>query len=319
MIFPKGNEPVYKVLLILPYFGEWPEYLDLYFKGCEFNKWLDILFITNCPIPKKHPSNVKFIKSNISLISELISEKFGFLSYKLPFPYKLCDFRPSYGYLFEEHITGYDYWGYGDIDLIYGNLEQKVKYQIEQSFDTISVRAETTCGSFMLIKNNEYNNQLFKKLENFNTLIISDTYEGIDETNHNWAIWHGLAKSDLSKSCFTYLVDNEDSKGKLKASFQTYICEYLSRFDILKYSNGEVYFKEQSFAYFHYVTNKEKSYFRYPKWPIIPNIFYITDTGFYKNLWMATFISPAKKFIYQFFYYLKKAPSFLLKQVIIKP
>ena len=36
--------------------------------------------------------------------------------------YKLCGCKPFYGVIHKEELRGYDYWGFGDIDLIYGDL-----------------------------------------------------------------------------------------------------------------------------------------------------------------------------------------------------
>jgi len=36
--------------------------------------------------------------------------------------YKLCDFKPAYGLIFSEHFKDYDFWGYCDIDIIFGNI-----------------------------------------------------------------------------------------------------------------------------------------------------------------------------------------------------
>jgi hypothetical protein len=300
-----------KIILLLPYFGKWPEYLNLYFKGCELNQWLDILFITDCEIPEKYPPNVKFIKSNLSIVSNLIAENLGLSGFSLPFSYKLCDFKPSYGCIFKEYIKGYDYWGYGDIDLIYGDLKSKVIHEMEQGFDIISARAEIVSGSFTLIKNNKYNNQLYAKIEDFNIFAINPAYIGLDETSHNSTIWEGLDKLDLPKNCFTYLIAREHHEGHINASFKTFICELLFKFDIVKFNMGEVYYKNQSLGYYHYVMNKGKAYFNYPKWEIIPNTFYITDTGFHKSLWMARIMDLINKG----FYYIKRAPNFITRKL----
>ncbi|MES2417961.1 MAG: DUF6625 family protein [Bacteroidota bacterium] len=302
-----------KVILLLPYFGRWPEYFTLYLNSCNYNKWMDVLFLTDCPIPENYPPNVRFIKSSLSQISSLIVQKLGIIGYQLSSAYKLCDFKPTYGALFEDHIVNYEYWGYGDIDLIYGNLYGKVKTEMEAGLDLISARAEIVSGSFTLLKNNTYNNQLFRKLTNFNQLVISDQYEGIDETSHNSTIWTGLNKLELPQSSFTYLIAKEATEGHIKASFQTFICENLPKQRLIKYHHQELYFEGQPIGYFHYVMNKRRIYFTYPNWKNLPEVFYITETGFYKYLWQAVILSPLKKISSLFFYYLKKMPSFTLK------
>ena len=37
-------------------------------------------------------------------------------------PYKLCDFKPAYGFIFGEYLKEYDYWGHCDIDIVWGDL-----------------------------------------------------------------------------------------------------------------------------------------------------------------------------------------------------
>ena len=37
-------------------------------------------------------------------------------------PYKLCDYKPAYGEIFAPELSGYDFWGYGDMDLVFGDL-----------------------------------------------------------------------------------------------------------------------------------------------------------------------------------------------------
>ena len=50
--------------------------------------------------------------------------EFDFSIY-LDHPYKLCDYKPAYGYIFAEYAHGYDYWGHCDMtDCIFGNLRK---------------------------------------------------------------------------------------------------------------------------------------------------------------------------------------------------
>ena len=39
-------------------------------------------------------------------------------------PYKLCDYKPSYGEVFKDELAGYDFWGNCDIDLVWGNIKK---------------------------------------------------------------------------------------------------------------------------------------------------------------------------------------------------
>lgn len=75
----------------------------------------------------------------------------------LPSPYKLCDFRPIYGKLFQQYINGADFWGFGDIDLIYGDIRQFITENVLQNYDLIS-----GWGHLTLVRNNDYWNNFYK-------------------------------------------------------------------------------------------------------------------------------------------------------------
>ena len=39
-------------------------------------------------------------------------------------PYKLCDYKPVYGLIFDEDLQDYDFWGHCDVDLIFGDIRK---------------------------------------------------------------------------------------------------------------------------------------------------------------------------------------------------
>ncbi|CAM9704947.1 unnamed protein product, partial [Discosporangium mesarthrocarpum] len=38
-------------------------------------------------------------------------------------PYFLVEFKPALGWLFRDYIAGYSHWGYGDLDVLFGNMQ----------------------------------------------------------------------------------------------------------------------------------------------------------------------------------------------------
>ena len=307
-----------RAILIIPYFGKWPPYFHLFLKGCTNNKWLQILFITDCEIIDPKISNVKFIPFSSKELDELIADKLSIENYKLRFPYKLCDLKPAYGHIFAHYIKDFEYWAYGDIDLIYGNLGKYVLPKMDSGYDIISAREEIVSGSFTLVKNTNYNNTLYNKLENFTSLINTLRCEGIDETSHNETIWEGLNKLHLPKSSFTYLVAKECNENKIKASFETFICENLSGKDKIEYNLESLTVNSTEIGYFHYVMNKRKPYFTYPKWEKIPNHFFVTDTGFYKNRIEVLLFNKPKLLALSFLYYTRKLPKYIARKLKIQ-
>ena len=97
--------------------------------------------------------------------------------------YKLCDFKPAYGLIFEDLIKKYDFWGFGDIDVIYGNIRNFITKNLLENFDLISVRPDWTPGCFLLFKNEKKMNLLFKKSKDYEKVFTSDIHFCFDETN----------------------------------------------------------------------------------------------------------------------------------------
>ena len=58
-----------KIIIIIPYFGEFPNYFDLWMKSVKYNSDIDFLLITDNDITDK-PNNIKII--NISFYTYLL-------------------------------------------------------------------------------------------------------------------------------------------------------------------------------------------------------------------------------------------------------
>ena len=74
------------------------------------------------PVPDK-PDNVIIKYKTLEEVETTAAEKLGF-PVKIATSYKLCDFKPAYGFLFPEILKEFKFWGHGDIDVIYGNIRK---------------------------------------------------------------------------------------------------------------------------------------------------------------------------------------------------
>ena len=122
------------ICFIVPYFGTLPNYFPMFLKSCEINVNYDWLLLTDDQRTYNYPENVKVCYMSFEQLQIRIKKCFP-LSISLTSPKKLCDFKPTYGYIFEEELTEYPYWGYCDIDLVLGDLgtflgkQELCKYQ----------------------------------------------------------------------------------------------------------------------------------------------------------------------------------------------
>lgn len=59
---------MYKIAIIIPYFGKFPEWIDLFLYSCSLNKkitdniTIDWLIFTDCELPRKIYDNTIFIQ-----------------------------------------------------------------------------------------------------------------------------------------------------------------------------------------------------------------------------------------------------------------
>ena len=95
------------VCFIIPYFGKFNNYFQLFLNSCRYNHEFNWLIFTDDKTQYQYPSNVRIIYISFSELYNLINCKFDF-NICLKRPYKLCDFKPAYGYIFNEYIKEYD-------------------------------------------------------------------------------------------------------------------------------------------------------------------------------------------------------------------
>lgn len=110
------------IIFIAPYFGKFPPHFDLWLRSCKENLSIHWLIITNDHSEHPYPSNVRVKYTTFPEFIEMIEERVGFTVYASS-PYKLCDIKPLYGYIMQDEIREYDYWGHCDsTDTIFGDL-----------------------------------------------------------------------------------------------------------------------------------------------------------------------------------------------------
>lgn len=146
-----------KIAFIIPYFGKFNNYFQLFLNSCERNENVTWIIFTDDQTEYKWPNNVKRYLTTFKEIKHRFKSKFDF-EISLERPYKLCDFRPTYGYVFEEYLSEYDFWGYCDTDLIWGRIENFISDEMLNDYDKVGIYGHCT-----LIRNSKECNRLFMK------------------------------------------------------------------------------------------------------------------------------------------------------------
>ncbi|MCI8396877.1 MAG: hypothetical protein HFJ52_04310 [Clostridia bacterium] len=144
-----------KVVFIIPYFGQFNNYFQLFLNSCERNQKYTWIIFTDDKRDFQYPNNVLVNYMEMKELKSIIERKLGF-EISLDRGYKLCDYKPAYGYIFEDYIKDYDFWGHCDTDLIFGNLSKYIENIDIDKYDKVFFLGHCT-----LYKNNIENNRRF--------------------------------------------------------------------------------------------------------------------------------------------------------------
>jgi hypothetical protein len=169
------------ILKIIPYFGKWPAWIDLYLESCRHNPDISWLFYTDCGRPATAPANVQFIETTFEDYKKLVSARLD-IDFNPTHPYKLCDLKPAFGFIHQDQLTGYDFFAFGDIDIIYGRLGTFLTERVLQKYNVISSHERRLSGHFSLFRNNEKYRNAFRKIPHWQQLLENDQHLGIDES-----------------------------------------------------------------------------------------------------------------------------------------
>ena len=175
-----------RIALIVPYFGKFPDNFQQVLNSCKYNDDLiDWFFYTDDRTNYNYPSNCKVFYCEFEDIRKKIQKLYSF-EIKLNRPYKLCDYKPAYGHIFENDIKGYDFWGHCDIDCIFGKSSNFLKEDILK-YDRVF-----RLGHLCLYKNNkEVNRRYMLPIDNIYR------YKEVFQTEDNCIFDEENVKNDI--------------------------------------------------------------------------------------------------------------------------
>lgn len=216
-----------KIILLLPWFGKWPWYTSYFIHSCRFNSSVDFIILSDTVLEIELPPNIIFKKYTMNLFVKKASKALGF-QVNIKHSYKICDFKPAYGYIFADIVKEYDFWGYCDIDIIFGNIRRFMTDEVLIKYDLISARHDYLTGCFALYKNIKYINELFMQSKDYKTVFTNPENFCFDETNYAFeAFGKGLNYNfiDTEIESMTHVVKRVENDNNIKAYFDFQIIE----------------------------------------------------------------------------------------------
>ena len=279
-----------KIAIIGCYYGEFPVWIQYWLKSCSTNKTIDFYIVTDIQMDNL-PDNVKIISLTLKEVKELAEKKLE-INVNLTKPYKLCDFKPCYGLVFEEYIRGYDYWGHCDFDLIWGDIRGFIsKYEIDK-YDKF-----LPFGHLSLYRNTKEVNMRYmldgSQCGDYREVFSDDGGHAFDETGGIYSIYQKHGFPMFNKRIFAEIKTFHD-RFRLKQVDKNY------KHQVFYFKNGKVMrsfeecgsIKQQEFIYIHF---RRKLPADKRKWSELTD-FYITNKGFVDMYDVPTNVKEIEKY-----------------------
>ncbi|MCI8635369.1 MAG: hypothetical protein HFJ05_07190 [Eubacterium sp.] len=145
----------YKIAVIATWFGKLPSYFYMWLKSAEQNKMIDFLIFSDQEI-NSHSENIYYYKTTMKEELQRYSIKIN-RTISIDDAYKFCDCRLFFGLFYEDFLKKYDFWGYCDIDLAFGDIRKFITNEVLDIYDRIY-----QYGHLSLYRNNDKMKYIFE-------------------------------------------------------------------------------------------------------------------------------------------------------------
>jgi uncharacterized protein DUF6625 len=147
--------------------------------SCRANADVEWIIYTDMDAPAGVPPNVAFRPTTIADLNRRCSERLG-TTIDIQ-RRKLCDLKITYGVVFADDLTAFDFWGCSDLDIIWGDIRRFATEARLRDHDIFSSRKDKLSGHCCFYRNVPEVNRLFERIPNVRTLLATSHYEHLDE------------------------------------------------------------------------------------------------------------------------------------------
>jgi hypothetical protein len=200
---PPTRQP--SILLFIPHFGSFPEWIELFFETARRNTAIDFLVFTDCEAEAFSAPNIKIRRTSFEDYVQRARSWLG-LPFDPPDPYKLCDLRPMFGALHEEEFSGYDFYGWCDTDLLFGDIRSFYTNEVLARYDVLSTHADRISGHFALFRNTQQNRSRYRRIYRWQQHLLESEFVGLDE--HGITNAYVMTVFDKANEKFGWAIDN---------------------------------------------------------------------------------------------------------------
>jgi len=241
------------IVIIFPYFGVLPVQYKMWRESALRNPSVDFMFFTDADV--EPANNIILHKMQFTDFQQLAQNAFDF-PIVLDRPYKLCEYKQAYGYILQDYIKDYDFWGYGDLDLVYGDIRTFL------TDDVLKYKFLLGWGHLTFLHNDDDTNIYFMKkvsgYQDYKDAFRTSEITFFDEYGYNGCSdkWRDCRPNDC---WFEWPFDNA-SKPKeayhfnsMTRGWQQVIFEHHdNKLYMLRFNHGQLEKKESLYAHFQH-------------------------------------------------------------------
>jgi hypothetical protein len=275
--------------LVVCYFGqEWPAYFSHFLASCLANPEVDFLIFTNLAPPLTGPNTHFTYLADLAAFNALASSQLD-LCIALTDPYKLCDLKPAYGVIFADYLQAYRFWGYCDIDLVFGDIRSFITDEVLRDYDVVSAVAEYPAGFFLLLRNVPTITQLYTASRDYKQIFQSLRHFCFDECNFKFGELLGAGRvieevtSEIES--MAHVVSSQAKQGALRFYARTMGQEFMQQQTPVRWEAGKLYDKAtgKSYLLVHLVNVKTNRTFSVEPWQA-GRLYYVSHRGLTHSL-----------------------------------
>ena len=256
--------PQKSIVILFPYFGCFPPQYRAWRASALSNMDIDFMFFTDQQVESAH--NIIVHNMNFTDFQKLVQNAFDF-KIILDRPYKLCEYKQAYGYILQSYIKSYDFWGFGDLDLVYGDIRRFITDEV------LNHKFILGWGHLTLISNDDDSNTYFMKnvtgYQKYKDAFTTSKITFFDEFGHKGCSdkWRDCRPTDC------WLEQPFDNASKPKQSFhfcslnrgwKQVIFEHINnKLYMLRFNKGKLEKRESLYAHFQhrpFMKDKIKDY-----------------------------------------------------------
>lgn len=184
-----------KVKLFTPWDGPLPEWYPHFQQRLKYTRQFEHTLV-------QLPDHVKAMNALAQQVS-------GFPCHKTT-AYAQCDYRPLFGEMFADQLRGCDWWGWCDLDIVWGDLDRLLGPFLATQ-DIISTCRHYVHGPMALVRNTPRLNTLYRSHPDLADVLAAPDYQNFDETGYN-SLEQVLGKVWNENPNFTRMVQATDLK-----------------------------------------------------------------------------------------------------------